>query len=188
MDVLRGRVLKKLRNADRHDQIRRITEVTWPAPLQTTFHWLPIWPFSWLIKLCSFPFSWRLPFQLLSFFRQNIHNTCKGGVMQKSWNYKNHVIKEGLKPGSEKFRFFFSVFEQGEKKCHYCVWITDDGLTRFDSSRDFTAVVAVQSDAWRKWVEEKIDAEDFRNLALRIDAAGEQEIDLSEMKAHVCFD
>jgi hypothetical protein len=82
----------------------------------------------------------------------------------------------------------FSVFQQGEKKCHYCVWITDEALSRFDSSGDFDAVIAARSDAWRKWVEKKIDAEDFRNRALRIDAAGEQEIDLSDMKAHVAFD
>lgn len=31
-------------------------------------------------------------------------------------------------------------------------------------------------------------AEDFRNRALRIDAGGEQEIDLSEMDEHVAFD
>jgi hypothetical protein len=119
---------------------------------------------------------------------QNLWNSCKGGVMQKSWTYKNHAIKEGLKPGSEKFRYFFSVFEQDENKCHYCVWITEDGLSRFDSSGDFTAVISARSDAWRKWVEEKIDAGDFRNRALRIDAAGEQEINLSEMKEHVAFD
>jgi hypothetical protein len=108
--------------------------------------------------------------------------------MQKSWTHKGYAVKEGLKPGSETFRYFFSVSDQGQKKCHYCVWITDDALSRFDSSGDFNAVISAQSDAWRKWVEKKIDAEDFRNRALRINAAGEQEIDLSEMKEHVAFD
>lgn len=108
--------------------------------------------------------------------------------MQKTWSYKNYEIKEGLKPGSSKFRYFFTVSERNEKKCSYCVWIGDDALSRFDASKDFNAIVSSQSDAWREWVEEKIDAEDFRNRALKIGATGEEEINLSEMKEHVTFD
>ena len=39
--------------------------------------------------------------------------------MQKTWSYKNYEIKEGLKPGSSQFRYFFVVSESGEKKCNY---------------------------------------------------------------------
>ena len=54
--------------------------------------------------------------------------------MQKVWSYKNYQIKEGLKPGSSQFRYFFAISESGEKKCHYCVWIVDEALSRFDQS------------------------------------------------------
>ena len=107
--------------------------------------------------------------------------------MQKTWSYKTYEIKEGLKPGSSKFRYFFTVSEQGRKKCNLCVWIPDDALSQFDTSEDFEAIVASQSEAWREWIEDKIDAEDFRNRALKIDATGEEEINLSEMKEHIDF-
>jgi len=107
--------------------------------------------------------------------------------MQKTWSYRTYDVKEGLKPGSTTFRYFFSVSEGGEKKCNYCVWIGDDALTQFDTSKDFNAIVSSQSEAWREWVEDKIDAEDFRNRALKIDATGTEEINLSEIKEHVSF-
>jgi len=71
----------------------------------------------------------------------------KGGNMQKTWSYKNYEIKEGLKPGSPKFRYFFTVSEQGEKKCNLCVWISDDALSRFEPFEDFEAIAASQSEA-----------------------------------------
>ncbi|CAB5108122.1 hypothetical protein D3OALGA1CA_1856 [Olavius algarvensis associated proteobacterium Delta 3] len=108
--------------------------------------------------------------------------------MQKTWSYKNYEIKEGLKPGSAKFRYFFSVAKGDEKKCHYCVWIANDALSRFDPSKDFKAIISSQSETWREWVEAKIDAEDFRNRALKIDAAGQEEINLSAAKEHVPLD
>ena len=108
--------------------------------------------------------------------------------MQKTWTYKNYEIKEGLKPGSSQFRYFFTVTESGEKKCNYCVWIVDDALSRFDSSRDFNAIVSSQTEDWHRWVKEKIDAADFRNRVLKFDKTGEQEIDLSEMREHVKMD
>ena len=105
--------------------------------------------------------------------------------MQPTWTYKNHEIKEGLKPGSKSFRYFYKILENGEKKCNYCVWIVDDALTRFDPSKDFNAIVDSRKAAWQEWVEEKIDSSDFRNLALKLGKEGQQEINLSDMSDHV---
>ena len=105
--------------------------------------------------------------------------------MQPTWTYKNYEIKEGLKPGSKAFRYFYKVLENGEKKCNYCVWIVDDALTRFDSSKDFNAIVDSRKAAWQEWVKEKIDGSDFRNLALKLGKEGQQEINLSDMSDHV---
>lgn len=105
--------------------------------------------------------------------------------MEDTWTYKNFEIKEGLKPGSNRFRYFFRVFEDGQKRCHCCVWIVDDALARFDPTGDFDAIAASGKASWHGWIREKIDAGDFRNRALKYDKAGEREIDLSEMKAHV---
>ena len=108
--------------------------------------------------------------------------------MQKTWSYANYEIKEGLKPGSSQFRYFFAVSEGGEKKCNYCIWIVDDALSRFDPSKDFDAIVDSQKETWHAWVKEKIDAADFRNRALKFEKSGEKEIDLSEMAEHVTMD
>jgi len=105
--------------------------------------------------------------------------------MQPEWTYKNHEIKEGLKPGSKTFRYFFKVLEKGEKKCNFCVWIMDDALYRFDLSKDFDTIVTSQNDTWKQWVKGKIDNSDFRNRALKIDTSGQVEINLSEMSTHV---
>ena len=108
--------------------------------------------------------------------------------MQKTWSYKTYEIKEGLKPGSSKFRYFFVVSENGEKKCNYCVWIVDDALSRFDPTKNYNAIVSSQTETWHRWVKEKIDAADFRNRVLKFDRTGEQEINLSEMREHVEMD
>jgi hypothetical protein len=108
--------------------------------------------------------------------------------MQKTWSYTNYEIKEGLKPGSSQFRYFFVVSESGEKKCNYCVWIVDDALSRFDPSKDFNSIVSSQIETWHEWVKEKIDAADFRNRALKFEKTGETEIDLSQMAEHVRMD
>ena len=108
--------------------------------------------------------------------------------MQKTWSYNNYEIKEGLKPGSSQFRYFFAVSESGEKKCNYCVWIMDEALSRFDQSKDFNSIVLSQKVTWHEWVKEKIDASDFRNRALKFEKTGEKEIDLSEMAEHVTMD
>ncbi len=93
--------------------------------------------------------------------------------MQTTWTYKNHEIEEGLKPGSKTFRYFFKILESGEKKCNCCVWIADDTLGQFDSSKDFQAIVASRKSGWHQWVKEKIDREDFRNRALKFDKDGQ---------------
>ena len=113
---------------------------------------------------------------------------CKGTEMEKQWSYKDYQVKEGLKPGSRHFQYFFVVSEGEEKKCNYCVWIEDEALSRFDQTEDFDAVVSSQREAWTKWVTKKIDAGDFQNRVLKFDKTGEQEIDLSEMTKHISMD
>jgi hypothetical protein len=108
--------------------------------------------------------------------------------MQTTWSYKNYEIKEGLKPGSSQFRYFFAVSEGGQKKCNYCVWIVDDAISRFDPSKDFNSIVSSHKETWHKWVKEKIDAADFKNRALKFEKTGEKEIALSEMAEHVTMD
>ena len=108
--------------------------------------------------------------------------------MDDTWTYKNFEIREGLKPGSKTFRYFFKVLESGEKKCNYCVWIVDDALTRFDPSKDFNAIVAYRKDSWHQWVKTKIDDGDFRDRALKIEKSSEQEINLSDHSEHVTLD
>ena len=106
----------------------------------------------------------------------------------KEWTYKDYQIREGLKPGSDKFQYFFLVSEGGEKKCNYCVWIEDDALNRFDDSGSSDAIVSSQSEAWGTWVQGKIDQGDFRNLVLKIGSQGEEEYDLDELDEHLSFD
>ena len=108
--------------------------------------------------------------------------------MQNAWTYGNYEIKEGLKPDSKIFRYFFRVLEGGQKKCNYCVWIMDEALTRFGPSNDFNAIVASSRAAWHQWVKEKIDSGDFRDRALKFEKTGQQEINLSDMSTHVTPD
>ena len=105
--------------------------------------------------------------------------------MQTTWMYKNYEIEEGLKPGSKTFRYFFKILESGEKKCNCCVWIADEALGQFDQAKKFDAVVASQKGAWHHWVKEKIDKNDFRNRALKIEKEGQREINLSDMAEHI---
>jgi hypothetical protein len=108
--------------------------------------------------------------------------------MQKTWTYGDYEIQEGLKPGSNAFRYFFMVSEKGTKKGNYCVWITDEALARFDPSKDFDTIVAAQKENWANWIKTKIDAQDFQNRALKFDKTGETEINLSEMNEHITMD
>jgi hypothetical protein len=105
--------------------------------------------------------------------------------MENKWSYKDLQIRDGLKPGSPHFQYFYVVSEQEKKKCNYCVWIVDEALTRFDQSRDFASIVSSQREIWNKWVKGKIDAGDFGNKVLKYDSDGEKEIELSEMTTHL---
>ena len=101
--------------------------------------------------------------------------------MEKEWEYKNLKVKEGLKPGSDRFQYFFVVSEGDQKKCNYCVWIEDEALSDFDAGKSFESIVSSNGEAWNQWVKEKIDGSDFRNVVLKFDKSGKQEIDLEEM-------
>ena len=105
--------------------------------------------------------------------------------MENQWSYKEYQIRDGLKPGSKHFQYFYVVSEQAKKKCNYCVWIVDEALARFDQSRDFASIVSSQREIWNKWVKGKIDAGDFGNKVLKYDRDGEKEIELSEMTTHL---
>jgi hypothetical protein len=108
--------------------------------------------------------------------------------MNKEWKYKNYEVQEGFKPGSKKFRYFFIVSENNKKKSNYCVWITDEALSRFDNSKNFDTIISSQREKWIDWVKEKIDKQDFQNRALKFDKTGKTEINLSEMDEHVSMD
>lgn len=108
--------------------------------------------------------------------------------MEEKWSYKNFEIREGLKPGSKHFQYFFLVSESGEKKCNYCVWIEDDALSRFDESGKFESIISSQREKWRKWVKEKVDQKDFRNRVLKFGRADQNEIDLSELRGKLSMD
>jgi hypothetical protein len=101
--------------------------------------------------------------------------------MENEWSYKSFRIKEGLKPGSKHFQYFFIVSEGGQKKCNYCVWIEDEALSRLSDSKNFGAIIDSHRGEWNKWVKEKIDREDFRNMVLRFDKEGQEEMDLDKM-------
>ncbi len=100
----------------------------------------------------------------------------------RTWSYKKLQIVEGLKPGSKHFQYFFVVSERGEKKCNYCVWIDEDNLNRFGRSEGFEEIASSRREEWSKWVQEKIDQGDFRNLVLKLEKGGQEEIDLAEME------
>jgi hypothetical protein len=101
--------------------------------------------------------------------------------MGKEWSYKSLRVKEGLKPGSKHFQYFFVVSEGEQKKCNYCVWIEDEALSGFDASRDFKAILESHRGDWSNWVKEKIDQKDFRNVVLKFDKQGQNEMDLNKM-------
>jgi len=104
--------------------------------------------------------------------------------MEKEWYHKSYQVKDGLKPGSQHFQYFYVVSAQGATKCHYCVWITDEALPRFDRSLNFDAIVSSHREAWNRWVMEKIDLGVLESTVLKIDQAGESEIALSDMPDH----
>ena len=103
-------------------------------------------------------------------------------MAEKTWSYKNYQIKEGLKPGSKRFQYFFVVSEKDKKKCNYCVWIDDANLSHFSPTKEFEKIVSSRREDWSKWVQEKIDGGDFRNLVLKLEKTGQREISLSQME------
>ena len=98
-------------------------------------------------------------------------------VKGRMWSYNNLQINEGFKPESKHFQYFFVVSEKGKKKCNYCVWIDDENL-----GDQFEEIASLRREEWVRWVQGKIDRKDFRNLVLKIEKAGQKEIDLSEME------
>ena len=97
------------------------------------------------------------------------------------WSYKKLEIKEGLKPKGKHFQYFFVVSEEGKKKCNYCVWIDDENLSHFSSSKSFEEIISSHRGEWAQWVQNKIDQRDFRNLVWRLEKTGEREINLEEL-------
>ena len=108
--------------------------------------------------------------------------------MGKEWSYDDYQIEEGLKPGSKHFQYFFNVYRDGMKKCNYCVWIEDEGLSRFHQNGNFDDIISRHKESWVKWVQEKISAGDLNDKVLKFGNKGMEEIDLSEMKAHLAMD
>ena len=108
--------------------------------------------------------------------------------MADQWSYKHFEVKEGLKPGSPHFQYFFVVSKDGVKKCNYCVWIEDDALSLFHESKDFSSILASFRDQWSKWVKGKIDQGDFRNTALLLAKTGQKEIDLAQAEGHISLE
>ena len=102
-------------------------------------------------------------------------------MAEKMWSYKDYLIKEGLKPGSKHFQYFFLVSEKENKKCNYCVWIDDDNLGRFSASKSFEEIISSQKEHWTEWVRSKIDQGDFRNLVWRFGKTSQQEINLADL-------
>jgi hypothetical protein len=97
------------------------------------------------------------------------------------WSYKKLEIKEGLKPKSKHFQYFFVVSERVKKKCNYCVWIDDENLDRFSKSKSFEEIISSHREKWTQWVQNKIDHEDFRNLVWVFEKTGQREINLEEL-------
>ncbi len=108
--------------------------------------------------------------------------------MEQEWSYKSYDIKDGLKPGSKHFQYFYVVSEEGKKRTNYCVWIEDEALPGFGKSGDFESIVSARKESWDEWVRGKIDEEDFGSKVLRYGPEGVTEIELSEMSAHLSMD
>jgi len=104
--------------------------------------------------------------------------------MENTWYHKSYQIKDGLKPGSPQFQYFYIVSEQGNTRCHYCVWITDEALTHLDTSRNFDAIVASRRESWNQWVKDNIDQGMLESKVLKIDPNGESEVALADMPDH----
>jgi len=62
------------------------------------------------------------------------------------------------------------------------VWIDDDHLPLFGQSKGFEAIVSSHRAEWSRWVQEKIDRQEFRNVVLKLEKYGRREINLQEME------
>ena len=122
-----------------------------------------------------------VPFFHVPYFYRLTAYFAEEESMEGEWSYKSLKVKEGFKPGSEHFQYFFVVSEGGQKKCNYCVWIEDEALSRFNNSKNFNAILDSHREDWNKWVKEKIDQKDFRNMVLLFDEHGRKEVDLDKM-------
>ncbi len=103
-------------------------------------------------------------------------------VAGRMWSYKNFQINEGFKPESKHFQYFFTVSEKKKKKCNYCVWIDDENLVPSAGSKELEEIISLKREEWSKWVQEKIDKGDFRNLVLKLEKKGQKEIDLDQLE------
>lgn len=120
---------------------------------------------------------------MIKFVRSKIKK--KGELeMENTWYHKSYQIKDGLKPGSLQFQYFYVVSEQGNTRCHYCVWITDEALPLLDGSRNFDAIVSSRRESWNQWVKENIDQGMLESKVLKIDPNGASEVALADMPDH----
>jgi hypothetical protein len=102
-------------------------------------------------------------------------------MAEKTWSYGNFRIVEGLKPESGHFQYFFTVFERGNKKCRYCIWIDDENLDRYGRAEGFEEIASLKREEWSEWVRGKIDDGNFADLVLKLEKEGQKEIDLGDM-------
>jgi hypothetical protein len=101
--------------------------------------------------------------------------------MEKISSYKNYTIKEGPKPGSKKFQYYFTVYEKDKKKAHFCVWVEDAVLKqekKLDKARG----------EWFKWVTRRIDEGGLKDTVLKIVQNRIEEIDLNQFDEKIRFE
>jgi hypothetical protein len=101
--------------------------------------------------------------------------------MERKWSYGDYDVREGLKPGSRHFQYFFVISKGGEKRCKYCVWIEDAALPLFHESGSFEEIVSARREEWARWVQGKLDADDLRAVVRKLGPGGEEEFDLAEL-------
>lgn len=101
--------------------------------------------------------------------------------MEKLSSYKEFTIKEGIKPDSETFQYYFTVYKEDEKKAHFCVWIKDEVLKKAQE-------IEKARNNWFKWVVKKIDEGDFKNTVLKIVEDRIEEIDLDQLDEKIKFE
>lgn len=101
--------------------------------------------------------------------------------MEKVSSYKNYTIKEGQKPGSKKFQYYFTVYEKDKKKAHFCVWVEDSVLKQ---EKEFYRA----RDEWFQWVTRRIDQGGLKDTLLKIVENRIEEIDLNQIDEKIKFE